>query len=44
MFLGRDNPRQLIKISEVLGTDDLYEYLDKYEVSLDTKDFGNIKQ
>jgi len=34
-FYGRDNTDQLVKIARVLGTDDLYRYLDKYEIELD---------
>jgi len=34
-FHGYDNYDQLVKIARVLGTDDLYDYLDKYELELD---------
>ena len=34
-FHGHDNYDQLVKIARVLGTDDLYKYLDKYMISLD---------
>lgn len=34
-FHGHDNYDQLVKIAKVLGTDDLYAYLDKYDVQLD---------
>ena len=30
-----DNYDQLVKIAKVLGTDELYEYLDKYDLELD---------
>lgn len=34
-FHGTDNQDQLVKIARVLGTDDLYAYLDKYGIELD---------
>jgi len=34
-FQGRDNYDQLVKIARVLGTDGLFEYLDKYQMELD---------
>lgn len=34
-FHGHDNIDQLIKIAKVLGTDDLFAYLDKYDIELD---------
>eukprot|EP00802_Teleaulax_amphioxeia_P017686 Tamp_17851.p1 GENE.Tamp_17851~~Tamp_17851.p1 ORF type:complete len:346 (-),score=74.92 Tamp_17851:96-1133(-) len=34
-FHGHDNYDQLVKIAKVLGTDDLYAYLDKYDIQLD---------
>ncbi|KAG2545676.1 casein kinase II subunit alpha-like [Panicum virgatum] len=34
-FSGQDNYDQLVKITEVLGTEDFYEYLDKYGLQLD---------
>jgi len=34
-FQGRDNYDQLVKISKVLGTEELFEYLDKYDLELD---------
>ena len=34
-FYGRDNYDQLVKIARVLGTDDLYRYLNKYGIELD---------
>ncbi|KAH8925429.1 Pkinase-domain-containing protein [Atractiella rhizophila] len=34
-FHGHDNYDQLAKITKVLGTDELYSYLEKYEVELD---------
>jgi casein kinase II subunit alpha len=34
-FHGNSNSDQLVKIAKVLGTDDLFEYLDKYDIELD---------
>jgi len=34
-FQGTDNYDQLVKIVKVLGTDDLYKYLNKYNLKLD---------
>lgn len=34
-FHGHDNYDQLVKITKVLGTEDLFEYLDKYDLELD---------
>jgi serine/threonine protein kinase len=36
-FRGEDELDQLVKISKVLGTDDLYAYAEKYGVELDPK-------
>jgi len=33
-FHGRDNSDQLVKITKVLGTDDFYQYLQKYDLRL----------
>ena len=33
-FHGRDNQDQLVKIAKVLGTQELFRYLDKYEIEL----------
>eukprot|EP00960_Hanusia_phi_P043806 756268-Hanusia_phi.AAC.1 len=35
MFAGMDNYDQLVKIAKVLGTDDLFAYIDKYGIALD---------
>lgn len=35
-FHGHDNFDQLVKIAKVLGTDELFEYLDKYDLELDS--------
>ena len=34
MFHGRDNDDQLVRIAKVLGTDKLFQYLDKYQLTL----------
>lgn len=34
-FKGNDNNDQLVKIARVLGTEDLFKYLDKYSLELD---------
>lgn len=36
-FHGHDNFDQLVKIAKVLGTDELYEYLEKYDLLLDSQ-------
>mmetsp|Transcript_14165 Transcript_14165/g.42367 ORF Transcript_14165/g.42367 Transcript_14165/m.42367 type:complete len:338 (+) Transcript_14165:188-1201(+) len=36
-FHGSDNHDQLVKIAEVLGTEELYEYLDRYDLELDSR-------
>lgn len=36
-FHGQSNTDQLVKIAKVLGTDELFDYLDKYEIELDTQ-------
>jgi casein kinase II subunit alpha len=35
-FHGHDNYDQLVKIARVLGTDELFKYLDKYDLELDS--------
>ena len=35
-FFGHDNNDQLVKIAKVLGTEDLYKYMEKYNVTFDT--------
>eukprot|EP00920_Eleutheroschizon_duboscqi_P009497 GHVT01022075.1.p1 GENE.GHVT01022075.1~~GHVT01022075.1.p1 ORF type:complete len:518 (-),score=84.30 GHVT01022075.1:580-2133(-) len=35
-FYGSDNYDQLIRIAKLLGTDDLYAYIDKYQCELDS--------
>jgi casein kinase II subunit alpha len=36
-FHGGSNSDQLVKIAKVLGTDDLFEYLDRYDIELDAQ-------
>lgn len=36
-FHGNSNADQLVKIAKVLGTEDLFDYLDKYEIELDAQ-------
>jgi casein kinase II subunit alpha len=33
--MGNDNKDQLVKITKVLGTEELYKYLHKYNLKLD---------
>ncbi|CAB4055972.1 CSNK2A [Lepeophtheirus salmonis] len=40
-FHGHDNYDQLVRIAKVLGTEELFEYLDKYEIELDPR-FSDI--
>lgn len=40
-FHGHDNYDQLVRIAKVLGTEELYEYLDKYQIPLDPR-FNDI--
>lgn len=40
-FHGHDNYDQLVKITKVLGTDDLYSYLEKYDIDL-SPEFDDI--
>jgi len=36
-FHGTSNADQLVKIAKVLGTDPLLEYMDRYDIELDTQ-------
>jgi len=36
-FHGHDNYDQLVKITKVLGTDELFAYLEKYDIELDAQ-------
>jgi casein kinase II subunit alpha len=40
-FHGHDNYDQLVRIAKVLGTEELNEYLDKYQIELDPR-FGEL--
>eukprot|EP00794_Sanderia_malayensis_P018580 gene18580-20443_t len=40
-FHGHDNYDQLVRIAKVLGTDDLFDYLEKYHIELDPR-FNDI--
>jgi len=40
-FHGHDNYDQLVRIAKVLGTDDLYSYIEKYQIDLDPR-FNDI--
>ena len=42
-FHGHDNYDQLVRIAKVLGTEELYEYLDKYQIELDPR-YGLSRQ
>ena len=36
-FQGHDNHDQLVKIVKVLGSEEFYDYIDKYQIGLDSK-------
>lgn len=36
-FHGHDNYDQLVKITKILGTEGLYQYLEKYDIPLDAQ-------
>jgi casein kinase II subunit alpha len=40
-FRGRDNYDQLVRIVKILGTDELYAYIDEYHILLDPK-YGEV--
>jgi len=40
-FHGHDNYDQLVRIAKVLGTDELYDYIEKYQIELDPR-FNDI--
>ena len=40
--MGKDNIDQLVKITNVLGTADLYAYLEKFKIKLDPNDFSPL--
>lgn len=33
-FAGQDNYEQLVKIAKVVGTDEIYEYMDKFDLQM----------
>ncbi|KAI4827251.1 hypothetical protein KUCAC02_030661 [Chaenocephalus aceratus] len=41
-FHGHDNYDQLVRIGKVLGTEDLYYYIDKYNIEAGTPRFNDI--
>ncbi len=41
-FTGKDNTDQLAKIAKVVGTDELYEYLQKYNIAVNPMLFEQI--
>ena len=43
MFMGKDNADQLIEIAKVLGTEELYLYIKKYNITVDQKEHCNLK-
>ncbi|KAH8804451.1 casein kinase II [Xylogone sp. PMI_703] len=43
-FHGNSNSDQLLKIVKILGTEDLYSYLDRYKIDLDEHYHGIIRQ
>ena len=40
-FHGHDNYDQLVRIAKVLGTEELYDYIEKYHIELDPR-FNDI--
>ncbi len=44
LFHGHNNYDQLVKITKVLGTDDLYTYLEKYQIELDPEYDGLLSR
>ena len=40
-YSSHDDYDQLVRIAKVLGTEELYEYLDKYQIELDPR-FSDI--
>jgi hypothetical protein len=43
-FCGHDNYDQLVKIARVLGTDELYDYLNKYGIELDPQVCSGVEE
>lgn len=44
IFVGKDNLDQLIKITELLGTDMFFDYIKKYGIKLEKNEIKRIKQ
>lgn len=43
LFLGKDNPDQLVKIVSVLGSEGFFAYLRKYKIEMDPKDIALLR-
>jgi casein kinase II subunit alpha len=43
-FYGNSSSDQLVKIAKVLGTKDLFDYLNKYGIDLDQQDYDILGQ
>lgn len=43
LFLGKDNPDQLVKIVSVLGSEGFFNYVRKYKIDMDPKDISLLK-
>jgi len=43
LFLGKDNPDQLVKIVSVLGSDTFFSYIRKYKIEMDPKDISLLR-
>lgn len=43
LFLGKDNPDQLVKIVSVLGSEGFFSYVRKYKIDMDPKDISLLK-
>ena len=42
--MGNDNKDQLVKITKILGTEDLYKYLKKYNIKLDDEFYNLLER
>lgn len=43
MFLGKDNPDQLVKIVGVMGSNDFFAFVDKFDIDIDNHDQTLLK-
>ena len=43
MFLGKDNPDQLVQITKIMGTQELFAYIDKYGMVINKKEHKRLK-